>query len=140
MGLFFNSGNEVQDKIIKEFGKSEGYLVAEKYNKPANSLIKFLLYQTGWILDQCRQFILYFNEKGVYVNEISNSLNGTFRLMPWSEIEKFIVEDKGNKARISIIHLDKEFNYEIFYKKTNYLKGNRERFMTLKNNNFNKID
>ena len=58
--------------------------------------------------------------------------------MPWNEIEEFEVEDKNNKAIISLRHLGKKVMYEVDFK-GKIFEGNEERFINLKSKDWNRI-
>ncbi|WP_328822531.1 histidine kinase [Peptoniphilus harei] len=91
-----------------------------------------------YTFDSSRTFILYLSSKGLYESEISNSTKRDFYLMPWNEIEEFEVEDKNNKAIISLRHLGKKVMYEVDFK-GKIFEGNEERFINLKSKDWNRI-
>ena len=140
MGLFFNDTNEISEKLEKTFGDRENYLVAFKHNEAKRDLAKWLLpgglYYT---LDSNRSFVLYFSSKGIYENEISNTMKKDFLLMPWNEITSFEVEMKGNKAILYFLHLGKKVGYEIPFS-GKIFKGNKDRLEELRDKEWNKLE
>ncbi|MDU5417338.1 histidine kinase [Peptoniphilus harei] len=138
MGLLFNDKKEFSEKVEKIFGDRENYLVAFKANDLKTGLGKLILSNIYYTFDSSRTFILYFSPKGLYESEISNSMKRDFFLMPWNEIEEFEVEDKNNKAIISLRHLGKKVMYEVDFK-GKIFDGNEERFMELKSKDWNRI-
>lgn len=138
MGLLFNDKEEFSEKVEKIFGDGDNYLVAFKANDMKTGLGKLILSNIYNTMDSSRTFILYFSPKGLYESEISNSTKRDFYLMPWNEIEEFEVEEKNNKAIISLRHLGKKVMYEVDFK-GKIFDGNEERFMELKAKDWNRI-
>lgn len=138
MGLLFNDKKEFSEKVEKIFGDRENYLVAFKANDLKTGLGKLILSNVYYTFDSSRTFILYFSAKGLYESEISNSTKRDFYLMPWNEIEEFEVEEKKNKAIISLKHLGKKVMYEVDFK-GKIFEGNEERFIGLKAKDWNRI-
>ena len=138
MGLLFNDKKEFSEKVEKIFGDKDNYLVAFKANDLKTGLGKLILSNIYYTFDSSRTFILYFSPKGLYESEISNSTKRDFYLMPWNEIEEFEVEDKNNKAIISLRHLDKKVMYEVDFK-GKIFEGNEERFIGLKAKDWKRI-
>lgn len=138
MGLLFNDKKEFSEKVEKIFGDRDNYLVAFKANDLKTGLAKLILSNIYYTFDSSRTFILYFSPKGLYESEISNSTKRDFYLMPWNEIEDFEVDEKNNKAIISLRHLGKKVMYEVDFK-GKIFEGNEERFMDLKSKDWNRI-
>lgn len=108
MGLLFNSNEEIGEKVYKDFKDKENYLLAFKHNEVKTGLWKLLASNLWYTFDSSRTFILYFSSKGIYEEEISNSVNRDFLLMPWHEIESFSLDQKKSKAIINLIHIGKK--------------------------------
>lgn len=138
MGLLFNDKKKFSEKVEKIFGDKDNYLVTFKANDLKTGLGKLILSSIYYTFDSSRTFILYFSPKGLYESEISNSTKRDFYLMPWNEIEEFEVEDKNNKAIISLRHLDKKVMYEVDFK-GKIFEGNEERFIGLKAKDWKRI-
>lgn len=138
MGLLFNDKKEFSDKVEKIFGDRDKYLMAFKTNDIKTGLGKLILSNIYYAMDSSRTFILYFSPKGLYESEISNSTKRDFYLMPWNEIEEFEVEEKNNKAIISLRHLGKKVMYEVDFK-CKIFEGNEDRFKELKSKDWNRI-
>nr|WP_311565698.1 histidine kinase [Peptoniphilus grossensis] len=138
MGLLFNDKKEFSDKVEKIFGDRDKYLMAFKTNDIKTGLGKLILSNIYYAMDSSRTFILYFSPKGLYESEISNSTKRDFYLMPWNEIEEFEVEEKNNKAIISLRHLGKKVMYEVDFK-GKIFEGNEDRFKELKSKDWNRI-
>ena len=138
MGLLFNDKKEFSDKVEKIFWYRYNYLVAFKANDLKTGLGKLLLSNLYYTMDSSRTFVLYFSPKGLYESEISNSTKRDFYLMPWNEIEDFEVDEKNNKAIISLRHLGKKVMYEVDFK-GKIFEGNEERVMDLKSKDWNRI-
>lgn len=113
MGLFFNNKNNIDKKVVENFGKNDDYLVAIKHNGPIKGLGKLLASTSYNVFDSNRTFIINFTSKGIYEKEISNSTKGDFSLLPANEIESLNFDIKDNKAIIDIVHLGKKLSYEI---------------------------
>lgn len=139
MGLFMNTANEVAEKVKANFNDTENYLFALKHNDFKTGLFKLLLSKLYYTMDSARSFILYFNEKGIYEKEISNTMNGNFVLMPWNEIGEFNVDVKSRKAIITLFHIGKKVLYEIPYTGT-MAKNNKHMLEKLLGKNFKRID
>lgn len=139
MGLLMNTANEVAEKVKENFNDTENYLFALKCNDFKTGLFKLLLSRLYYTMDGARSFILYFNEKGIYEKEISNTMNGNFVLMPWNEIGEFNVDLKSRKAIITLFHIGKKVLYEIPYTGT-MAKSNKNMLEKLLGKNFNRID
>ena len=139
MGLLFNDNNEINEKIKNEFGNLDNHLLAIKHNGIKNGLAKLLiiggLYYT---LDSNRTFILYFSNKGIHEEEISNSLKRDFLFMPWNEISSFDVEVRNNKAIIELVHIGKRMGYEIPFN-GKIFGTNKANFKKLEDKDWNKI-
>ncbi|WP_277220575.1 histidine kinase [Peptoniphilus vaginalis] len=139
MGLLFNDKKEFSDKVEKIFGDRDNYLVAFKANDVKTGLAKFMIIGgLFYTMDSSRTFVLYFSPKGLYESEISNSTKRDFYLMPWNEIEEFEVDEKNNKAIISLRHLGKKVMYEVDFK-GKIFEGNEERYEELKSKDWNRI-
>lgn len=138
MGLLFNSKDEFGDKVEEIFGDRDNYLLAFKSNDLKTGLGKLVLSNLYNTFDSSRTFILYFSPKGLYESEISNSTKRDFYLMPWNEIEEFEIDEKNNKAIISLRHLGKKVMYGVDFK-GKIFEGNEERFTDLKLKDWNRI-
>lgn len=138
MGLLFNDKKEFSDKVEKIFGDRDKYLMVFKTNDIKTGLGKLILSNIYYAMDSSRTFIIYFSPKGLYESEISNSTKRDFYLMPWNEIEEFEVEEKNNKAIISLRHLGKKVMYEVDFK-GKIFEGNEDRFKELKSKDWNRI-
>lgn len=139
MGLLMNTANEVAEKVKDNFNDEENYLFALKCNDFKTGLFKLLLSKLYYTMDSARSFILYFSEKGIYEKAISNTMNGNFVLMPWNEVEDFVIDIKNNKANLAFSHLGKKVLYEIPYTGT-MAKSNKNMLEKLLGKNFNRID
>ena len=139
MGLLFNDNDEINEKIKNECGNLDNHLLAIKHNGIKKGLAKLLiiggLYYT---LDSNRTFILYFSNKGIHEEEISNSLKRDFLFMPWNEISSFDVEVKNNKAIIELVHIGKRMGYEIPFN-GKIFGTNKANFKKLEDKDWNKI-
>lgn len=139
MGLLFNNLKEINGKIENEFGDLDNHLLAIKHNDKKTGLAKWLmiggLYYT---LDSNRTFILYFSNKGIHEEEISQSVKGDFLFIPWHEISSFDFNVKNNKAIIELVHLGKRIGYEIPFT-GRFFKGNRENFDHLSDSQFQQL-
>lgn len=139
MGLLFNDNNEINEKIKNEFGNLDNHLIAIKHNGIMKGLAKLLiiggLYYT---LDSNRTFILYFSNKGIHEEEISNSVKGDFLLMPWNEISSFDIKVKNNKAIIELVHIGKRIGYEIPFN-GKIFGTNKDNLKKLEEKDWNKI-
>lgn len=91
-----------------------------------------------YTLDSNRTFILYFSNKGIHEEEISNSLKKDFLFMPWHEISSFDIEVKNNKAIIELVHIEKRIGYEIPFN-GRIFGTNKANFKKLEDKNWNKI-
>lgn len=135
MGKIFNNKTDIYNMVEENFGKSENYLVALKHNGFLKGILKLFLSRLYYVMDGCRSYVLYFDEKGMHEKEISLSDKGPFLLIPWREIKEFRVKDKGNKVYLDVNHLGKTYSYEIDFR-GRLLAGNRERFLVLREHNF----
>lgn len=139
MGLLFNSNQEINEKIKSEFGDLDNHVLAFKHNDVKTDLFKWLvpggLYYT---MDSSRTFILYFSNKGIHEEEISNSVKRDFLLMPWHEISSFKLKVKKNKAILELVHIGKKLGYEIPFTGTIF-KGNKENLQKLESKDWNRI-
>lgn len=139
MGLLMNTANEVAEKVKDNFNDDENYLFALKNNDVKTGLFKLILSKLYYTMDSARSFILYFNEKGIYEKEISNTMNGNFVLMPWNEIGEFNVDLKSRKAIITLFHIGKKVLYEVPFSGA-MAKKNKNMLENLLGKNFNRID
>ena len=74
MGLLFNDNNEINEKVKNEFGNLDNHLIAFKHNGIKKGLAKLLIIGgVYYTFDSNRTFILYFSNKGIYEEEMSNS-------------------------------------------------------------------
>lgn len=135
MSLFFTKKSEVVKMVEESFGPSEDYLVALKHNNPVKSGLKWLISNLYYVMDSSRTFILYFDHQGIHEKEISLSDHADFILIPWNEVEEFTIKDKGSKAILFVNHLGKTYSYSADFD-GNLMRGNRERFLGLKEKNF----
>lgn len=138
MGLLFNDNNEINEKINNEFGNLDNHLLAIKHNDLKTGLAKLIASNLFYTLDSNRTFILYFSNKGIHEEEISNSLKRNFLFMPWKEISSFDVEVKNNKAIIELVHIGKRIGYEIPFNGTIF-EINKDNLKKLEAKNWNKI-
>ena len=113
MGFLFNDVNEFREIINEKFKNTDSYLFATKHNSTGKGFLKLLFSNMYNTVDSSRTFLLYFNEKGIYEKEVSNSAKGDFILMPWDEIEVFEIVEESRKAFINFSHLGKNISYEI---------------------------
>lgn len=139
MGLLMNTANEVAEKVKENFNDTENYLFALKCNDFKTGLFKLLLSKLYYTMDGARSFVLYFSEKGIYEKEISNTMNGNFVLMPWNEIDEFVIDIKNNKANLAFSHLGKKLLYEVPFTGA-MAKSNKNMLENLVGKNFNRID
>lgn len=139
MGLLMNTANEVAEKVKDNFNDDENYLFALKNNDVKTGLFKLILSKLYYTMDSARSFILYFNEKGINEKEISNTLKGNFVLMPWNEVEDFVIDIKKNKAILAFSHLGKKVLYEVPFSGA-MAKKNKNMLENLLGKNFNRID
>lgn len=139
MGLLFNSNQEINEKIKSEFGNLDNHVLDFKHNDVKTDLFKWLilggLYYT---VDSSRTFILYFSNKGIHEEEISNSVKRDFLLMPWHEISSFKLKVKKNKAILELVHIGKKLGYEIPFTGAIF-KGNKENLQKLESKDWNRI-
>lgn len=112
MGLFTNDIEDINKIIRENFGEKGEYLLVFKHNSKAKGLGKLLLSTAYSVFDNNRTFILYFDQKGIYESEISNSLGKDFVFMAWHEIEDISLNE-GRKTILKINHLGKNMAYEI---------------------------
>lgn len=138
MGLLWNTTNEIDDKVREIFGDAEHYLLVNKYNAPAKRLAQLLLWGLYYLWDNTRQYILYFDAKGISEKDTPGTLKGQFLLMPWHEIEDLTVERKRNRAILTFTHLGKKLSYEIPFTGPIY-KGNDTRLERLEREDWRRI-
>lgn len=138
MGLLFNTSDDMDKKVREKFGDDKSYLIVFKHNSPAKGLGKLLLSSVYYILDSNRTFVLYFDPKGVYESEISNSDKKDFLFMAWNEIEDFELVE-GNKKILKINHLGKLYQYEVELD-GKLFKNNYKNLRDLIENNWYRID
>ena len=138
MGFLFNNDDDFRDKIKNKFGNTDSYLFAIKNNPTSKGILKLFISNLYNSLDSSRTFLLNFNEKGIYENEISNSDKNNFIFMPWNEIESFEIDKKSKKNFINLIHLGKKISYEIPYE-GKMCRDNLKNFEKLSKNNWYKI-
>lgn len=138
MGLLFNTSEDLDKKVREQFGDDKPYLVVFKHNNPAKGLGKLLLSSVYYVFDSNRTFVLYFDPKGVYESEISNSDKKDFLFMAWNEIEDFELVE-GNKKILKINHLGKVYQYQVELD-GKLFKNNYKNLTELMENNWNRID
>lgn len=139
MGLLFNDNNEINEKIKNEFGNLDNHLIAIKHNGIKKGLAKLLIIGgVYYTFDSNRTFILYFSNKGIHEEEISNSVKGDFLLMPWNEISSFDIKVKNNKAIIELVHIGKRIGYEIPFN-GRIFRTNKANLKKLEEKDWNKI-
>ncbi len=138
MGLLFNTSEDLDKKVIEKFGDDKAYLVVFKHNSPAKGLGKLLLSSVYYVFDSNRTFLLYFDPKGVYESEISNSDKKDFLFMAWNEIEDFELVE-GSKKILKINHLGKVYQYQVELN-GKLFKNNYKNLTELMENNWNRID
>ena len=138
MGLLFYSSDDMDKKVRDKFGDDKAYLLVSKYNSPGKGLGKLLLSKFYYVMDSSRTFILYFDPKGVYESEISNTDRKDFIFMAWNEIEDFELVE-GNKKILKINHLGKVYQYEVEMD-GKLFKNNYKNLTKLKENNWNRIE
>lgn len=138
MGLLFNTSDDMDKKVREKFGEDKSYLLVFKHNSPAKSLGKLILSSLYYVLDSTRAFVLYFDPKGVYELEISNSDKKDFLFMAWNEIEDFELVE-GNKKILKINHLGKLYQYEVELD-GKLFKNNYKNLKDLIENNWYRID
>lgn len=138
MGLLFNTSEDLDRKVKEKFGDDKAYLVVFKHNNTANRLGKLLLSSVYYVFDSNRIFLLYFDPKGVYESEISNSDKKDFLFMAWNEIEDFELVE-GNKKILKINHLGKVYEYKVELD-GKLFKNNYKNLKDLIENNWNRVD
>lgn len=138
MGLLFNTSEDLDKKVREKFGDHKAYLVVFKHNNQAKGFGKLLLSSVYYIFDSNRTFVLYFDPKGVYESEISNSDKKDFLFMAWNEIEDFELVE-GSKKILKINHLGKIYQYQVELN-GKLFKNNYKNLTELMENNWNRID
>lgn len=138
MGLLFNTSDDMDKKVREKFGDDKSYLIVFKHNSLAKGLGKLLLSNVYYVLDSTRTFVLYFDPKGVYESEISNSDKKDFLFMAWNEIEDFELVE-GNKKILKINHLGKVYQYEVELD-GKLFKNNYKNLKDLIENNWYRVD
>ncbi|MFL8969977.1 hypothetical protein ACKA04_08000 [Helcococcus kunzii] len=139
MGIFLTSSDELYSFVKDEFGETDNYLIAMKYNSFAKSLLKATISTIYRNMDSSRNVILYFDEKGIHEKEMSFSDKSPFVLIPWNEIEEFTEDEKWNKVILKVNHLGKVYGYEIPFN-GRIMKGNKERYNILHENSYHRLD
>lgn len=138
MGFLFNNVDDFRYKIKDKFGNTDSYLFAIRNNSASKGILKLFISNLYNSLDSSRTFLLNFNEKGIYENEISNSDKNNFIFMPWNEIESFEIDKKSKKNFINLIHLGKKISYEISFN-GKMCEDNLDNFKNLKENNWHRL-
>lgn len=138
MGLLFNTSDDMDKKVREKFGDNKSYLLVFKHNSPAKGLGKLFLSGIYYTMDSSRTFILYFDPKGVYESEVSNTDKKDFLFMAWNEIEDFELVE-GNKKILKINHLGKVYQYEVGLN-GRLFKNNFKNLNELIENNWNRIE
>lgn len=138
MGLLFNSSEDMDKKVREKFGDDKAYLLVIKHNNAAKGLGKLILSGLYYVLDSTRTFVLYFDPKGVYESEISNTDKKDFLFMAWNEIEDFELVE-GNKKILKINHLGKVYQYEVEMD-GKLFKNNYQNLTKLKENNWYRVE
>ncbi|WP_216388361.1 hypothetical protein [Arcanobacterium phocae] len=138
MGLFTTNSRDIARQVKESFGDTDSYLVVLKHNSVPKGLLKLLLSVMYFVVDSSREFILYFDEKGVHEKEFGFSDGTQFLLIPWHEIDEFSVEERRNKSIIRLTHLGKEYSYEVHYS-GNVTMSNQERLQKLVAKSWHKI-
>lgn len=113
MGALFYNGNEVRKLINSKFQDDKNFLVVSKHNNTKKSIIKLLLSNLYYTIDNNRTFVLYFSPDGVYSTEISNSIKENFDFIDWKSIQSFELIDNLNKPLIKILSNGKMNEYEV---------------------------
>lgn len=138
MGLLFNTSDDMDKKVREKFGDDKSYLIVFKHNNLAKGLGQLLLSNLYHTMDSSRTFVLYFDLKGVYASEISNTNKKDFLFMAWNEIEDFKLVG-GNKKILKINHLGKTYEYEVELN-GKLFKNNCKNLTELMENNWYRID
>ncbi len=117
MGFLSYSLDDIKNKVRECFGNTDNYLYVFNRDNVKKGLARFLLLgPLAFVLTGSQNYILNFNEKGIYEKNISTNLKGNFVLMPWHEIEDFKVGFRMNIAIIEFLHLGKKMRYEVPFK------------------------
>lgn len=115
MGLFTINIDEIKNQIQQEFKENMQYLVAIKHHTNSESILKSIVSVFYRNVDATREYILVFNQQGIYEKELGFSDSQPFLLIPWNEVNKMDVYEKSSQSILIIDHLGKEYRYEIPY-------------------------
>ncbi|MCO5475194.1 histidine kinase [Enterococcus gallinarum] len=137
MGLFTQTIDEIREKVASVFHDTDNYVVAMQHRSALKQLGVMLLGNLAYATDSNRTFLLYFTHEGIHEAETSFSDKKQFALMPWTDVNDFHYEDKGNKVILSFDYLGKKRGYAIDFN-GKIMEDNRENVRVLMEKNWNK--
>ena len=113
MSFLLYDMEEIRSQVRAAFGDTDNYLVVVKHNDWQSDLVKLLISSLFYATDSSRQFLIYFNQKGIYEKELGTPLKGDFVLMPWHEIEEYSLKPWYMHKVIRFLHLGKKVGYDV---------------------------
>lgn len=114
MGFLFNSDQEASEKIRSELGDLNNHLLTLKHNDvETDSFERLVSGGLCYTADSIRTLTLYPSSKGIHEEEISNSVERDFLLIPWHEISSPELKIKENRTILRLVHIERKVDYEI---------------------------
>lgn len=113
MSFLLYDMEEIRSQVRAAFGDTDNYLVVVKHNGWQSGLVKLLISSLLYATDSSRQFLIYFNQKGIYEKELGTPLKGDFVLMPWHEVEEYSLKPWCMHKVIRFLHLGKKVGYDV---------------------------
>lgn len=129
--------DQIKENIKKNFGENDSYLLALKQEGFKRGLSKIV--STNFLINKEKSdlYILYFDKEGIHRKNISESLEGEYKLIEWNKIDFVNLVEKNISSVLEVSRLGEIFGYEIPYQGQIYTE-NKENLNKIKTNNWNK--
>lgn len=128
---------QIKEKLKEEFGENDNFLLAYKGVDFKNGLSKLITTNILSMRDESDLYILHFDDLGIYISNITESLEDEFRIINWNKINFINLIEKKKLAFLEISDLEETFDFEVLYE-DDIFSENKKNLKKLKRNNWNK--
>lgn len=129
--------DQIKDKLKEKFGENDDFLLAYERGDFKKGLSKLITTNILSKRDESDLYILYFDNDGIYISNISESLEDEFVVINWNKINFVNLIEKKKLAFLEISDMEEIFDFEILYE-GEIFSENKKNLKKLKSNNWNK--
>lgn len=126
----------IKNLLKEEFGDNKNYLLALRHDGFKRGLSKIVSANIFINREKSDLYLLYFDKKGIYKKNLTNSTEDDFKLIYWNKIDYVNLIEKAKLSILEVSNMGQIIGFEIPYDKDFY-KENEENIKKLKEINWN---